>query len=92
MGNLEPGPLEEWLILAHKGEQERAVQLELDIAEPDRLVDEIVGKARALKTRQLAQEESEPEAVSALSLTRCVEECREAGACGQLLLRQVRHE
>ena len=50
LGDLKPRPLKEWLALAHRVEEKLAGQLEMDVADDDPLIAEIVAKVRARRT------------------------------------------
>lgn len=79
LGNLEPRPLKEWLVLAHRVEEKLAGQLEVGVDDDDPLVAEIVERARARRKNEKSEETASPEVVSVVADKVSVEECREAG-------------
>jgi len=79
LGDLKPRPLKEWLALAHRVEEKLAGQLEMDVAESDPLIAEIVAKVRALRKAEEPKEDASCEVVPVVVDKVVVEECREAG-------------
>ncbi len=79
LGNLNPRPLKEWLVLAHRVEERLAGQLELGIDDDDLVIAEIVEKVRARRKHKKSEESASCEAVSVVVDRVSVEECREAG-------------
>jgi len=76
LGNMEPRPREEWLLLARKLERALSGQQSLPLEEPDPLVDEIAAKARRAMAGASGNAE---EAVPVLLDKVGFEEGREAG-------------
>lgn len=79
LGDLKPRPLKEWLALAHRVEEKLAGQLEMDVAESDPLIAEIVAKVRARRKAEEPKEDASCEVVPVVVDKVAVEECREAG-------------
>ncbi|MGE5572738.1 MAG: IS1634 family transposase [Bacteroidota bacterium] len=79
LGDLKPRPLKEWLALAHRVEEKLAGQLEMDVAEDDPLIADIVEKVRARRKAEEPKEDAGYEIVPMVVDKVAVEECREAG-------------